>query len=337
MVIQENIETLIQANFPASQEGNVSDVYYKIQEVSDTGSDISILVARTNSGVIDLGKGAYGVEYTFNKGRYSIEWDINGTPYVANEEINVTDNITEGLSSLSDQISTIDDFWTGYGGGSRDGITIPDTVSLTFQTVKNGTNTEPYSFDKIEIYNTHADAVAETNIVETITSFSSNGSGLLSYTTSTISSSGTKFDKVFFTDVDGGDQYSFISPFYMITASVTMPSSHETVRIYANLYDILDNVIADQKVRVKLNTYYARYGTEIIKQETETYTSDSNGQVIMDLIETETMTEDTYTETGDDRQIYYILTIGSKYTLKFRVPRGTGTANILDRTKLPEV
>ena len=76
---------IYQGNFPKSKSGSLSDVYYTIYN-----SDGTVYQARGQSGVVELGDGAYGVLLTFSeRGNWSIHWDIDSTSYVANEEINI--------------------------------------------------------------------------------------------------------------------------------------------------------------------------------------------------------------------------------------------------------
>ena len=83
-MVQTGYYMLFQANFPKSQAGKLSDVYYTIYN-----SDGSIHTARTNSGIVELGAGSYGVKLSFlDESNWSIWWDIDSTPYVASEEIN---------------------------------------------------------------------------------------------------------------------------------------------------------------------------------------------------------------------------------------------------------
>jgi hypothetical protein len=84
---QSAYSLLYQANFPKSQAGKKSSVYYTVYN-----SDESIYVAKTNNGVVELGDGSYGVMLQFNtEGSWSIFWEIDSTPYVASEEINTFD------------------------------------------------------------------------------------------------------------------------------------------------------------------------------------------------------------------------------------------------------
>lgn len=86
-MIQRNKSVLLQVNFPASQAGKASDVYYTVYN-----EDESVYLSRRNTNVLEFGAGAYGVLLSFSSEvNYSIHWDIDSTPYVANEEITVHD------------------------------------------------------------------------------------------------------------------------------------------------------------------------------------------------------------------------------------------------------
>ena len=92
MNVYKDLEFIAQSNFPASQTGKVADVKYRLYEYNS--SVPSIHQALTNTGISELGTGAYGVKVTFTTaGKYSVYWEITDTPYKANEEINVQTNI----------------------------------------------------------------------------------------------------------------------------------------------------------------------------------------------------------------------------------------------------
>lgn len=96
--IQTGKEEILHVNFPKSQAGKSTDVYYTIYN-----SDGTEFVSRTNSGVIEYGLGKYGIKKTFLiNGAYAIYWDIDGLQYNAGEEINVLD-----FNAV--------DIYTGYG------------------------------------------------------------------------------------------------------------------------------------------------------------------------------------------------------------------------------
>lgn len=96
-----------------------------------------------------------------------------------------------------------------------------------------------------------------------------------------------------------------------------------------------------------MNTDYAWYGNDFIEKEDEKFTVNSEGAVGrtvggvftagMDLIETTTLTEDTFTETGDEREVYYVIDIVGRYFIKFKVPRGTIQGNFADDTAFPKL
>ena len=219
--------------------------------------------------------------------------------------------------------------------GTRNDSIQNQDIDLYYNFLQNGALFDAYSFDKVEIYPTYADAQAETNIIETIQgtgNITNISTGRYSYTASGIATIGTYYDKVYITPTATANQFTDINPFYVrqeVYGGAT-PGTHEKVRIYINVFDILDNAEEDVKAVVRMNVPFAYYGTDIIKQSLERYESDSTGQIVMDLVETDTLTEDTYGDTGDDRIVHYSIEIGKKYTLNFTVPRGTVSANLLE-------
>ena len=114
MTTQDNILTLLQANFPGSQSGKLGDVYYTIYQTDVTGAPI-IITVRTNANVMELGDGAYGVNLTLSEGNYSIAWDIDSTPYITNEEINVQENIYLKIDAQTNIILANVGAYSGYG------------------------------------------------------------------------------------------------------------------------------------------------------------------------------------------------------------------------------
>jgi len=80
--------------FPTDLIGE--DVYYKIVNHANT-----VVVARTATGVVEVGYGAYGILLSFDTvGNFVIIFDIDGTDYVASESINVTLNPDESRDNV---------------------------------------------------------------------------------------------------------------------------------------------------------------------------------------------------------------------------------------------
>lgn len=222
--------------------------------------------------------------------------------------------------------------------GTRDNATTDQLIDLYFQFLKNGTAFDAYEVQQVKIYDTQADAEADTNAIQTISagSITKVDTGKYHYVVNELSSAGTYFDRIFLIPEANDsvwDNSQAINPFYvrMEQYGGAAPGSHEKVRIYLNLFDILDNPQENDCVKVRMNVSYALYGNDFIEQEEEEFTADSEGQVVMDLIETTTLTEDTFTETGDERYVYYTANIIGKYFIKFRVPRGTVQANFFGK------
>jgi len=325
-----DLTTLLLGAFPASQAGKISDVYYTVTTMDDTGAP-GTHIAKTQNNIIAADNGAYGVNLIFAaEGTYNIFWEIDGTPYKANEEINVFANIYDHIDSAIIGSSTN---YSGYGtGNDRYDADINTAITLEFNFTKNNVLFEPLTWTKVEIYDSYADAVNDTNIVETITTFTNVSTGKVSYSPSNKSIADTYFDKIYIVPEAAVATQTFISPFYVKnTASGTpTPSTHEKARIYLNIFDIIDVPQKNDWVKVRMNVKSAWYGNDIIKQEEEIFKADENGLVTMDLIETGTMTADTFADTGDDSEVYYKFNIAGKKILQKVIPKGTTSANLID-------
>lgn len=243
-------------------------------------------------------------------------------------------------------------------GSRNDGYTDTPT-DLYFNFYLNGSLYDPYDFNQVKIYNTKEDAQNDTNAIETITSanITKISTGRYYYVASALASIGTYFDRVFiYPTVSYGlwTNDNAITPFYIREEIYggAAPSSHERVRVYLNLFDIIDNPQEGDCVKIKMNKTSALYGNDFIEQEIETFKANSDGQVCrkdengnytlpgMDLIETDTLTDDTYPN-GDD-QIYYQIDIIGKYFINFQVPKGLLQVNFFAKDesgdwKLPRV
>jgi hypothetical protein len=102
--------------------------------------------------------------------------------------------------------------------GSRYNATTGDTdIKLLFQFTLNGVATDPYSWDRVEIYDNYDDALSNTNPMETIetANITDIGDGLVEYVITTPVDEGTYFDKVYLTPKDGASQIYFIASFYV--------------------------------------------------------------------------------------------------------------------------
>lgn len=225
--------------------------------------------------------------------------------------------------------------------GTRIDANTASPTDLTFNFTLNGADFAPYSVTKVEIYNDYNDAQNNVNIIETIDEAnitiddSKSRPGInstIKYTAAILSTSASYFDKIYIVPRDGESTITFINTFFVKEENwggVT-PTTHEKVRIYVNLYDIVDNPKECSKITCTLNLGSAWYGNDFIKQEKEIFTADENGQVIMELVETDTMLKDTFDlidplhPTDDElRKIYYNVVIGNVKLLKIRVPKGT--------------
>ena len=126
--------------------------------------------------------------------------------------------------------------------GTRNNATEKIPINLYYQFTKGGAVFSIYNFQKVEIYETYADAVAGTNIVQTIDAtgdISETTTGKYMYTaggdeTGDWLTYGTYYDKVFIIPELGGIQYTDIGQFCMRAESdETIPFKHG-----AKLFDV---------------------------------------------------------------------------------------------------
>jgi len=111
MIAYSNNEFPVQANFPASKEGET--VRYRVLQIGVTGEPEEIIPYGT-TGVIDVGKGAYETTLTLTQGFYSIEWNIVGTGLYANEEIDVRENIYDRFDDIESAVISGIGLYSGY-------------------------------------------------------------------------------------------------------------------------------------------------------------------------------------------------------------------------------
>ena len=233
--------------------------------------------------------------------------------------------------------------------GTRDDSITTQNIDLYYNFTKNGALFNASDFQKVEIYDTLADAQAGTNIIETITDITNPSTGHYLYTATATGSAGTFFDRVYIIPQAGeavwdptGEEH--ISPFYVReeTFGGAAPGSNEKIRIYLNIFDSISVAQKGDKVKVKMNVKHAWYGNNLIKQEIEQFIADVNGQVVMDLIENQTLTSDTFpVDTGTDRTIktvvFYEITVGSKLTFRKYVDKGSVSVNFADLRDVDDV
>lgn len=348
----ENQSTMFQFNVPLSQEGRLSEVRYTLYKINftQTGNDVTVEIPSTNSGITETDDGSYQVELSLEIGTYSINWKILGTTYVANEEINVIDNIAEKIDTISTNLSN----YTAYGSGLRQGYLDIDT-NLYVNTIKGGLSYDVHRITKVEIYETYEDAVNNTNILQTISEANitkiSTETGRYSYTANGLSTAGTYFDKpyIIFTDSIYADATPFIFPFYNIKESASPePSDKESAIVYLNVFDITNKPLFRDNVEVIMNVDGAWYGDDFIKRTTMKFKINSDGNVVrpvtvdgvktyvegMEIIETDTLTADTFSDSDDDRIVYYEINIGGILKESFTIPKGTVSANYKDLPKI---
>lgn len=101
--------TWYDASFGSSKTGLATVGYL---EYDDTGS---VNVARTTTGVVEVGGGAYGVDVTLTAGTVGLLWDTGeATPKFANESLVDSINIAAILA----------------GGGGGSGLTLEEYLAL---------------------------------------------------------------------------------------------------------------------------------------------------------------------------------------------------------------
>jgi hypothetical protein len=96
-------------------------------------------------------------------------------------------------------------------------------------------------------------------------------------------------------------------------------------QIIFNSTDVTGTASCNYPAYVRMNEPYAWYGSELIAKQNERFFSNSTGSFIMNLLETDTLTQDT------GKEIYYTFTYPSAmFKKKFTIPASTLTANLLD-------
>jgi hypothetical protein len=171
--------------------------------------------------------------------------------------------------------------------GTRANTAVDDPTTLQTQLIVNGIQTEPFSFDKVEIYPTYEDAQAETNIIETIPAIdiTTDGNGrstVLAGDPAGFPLPKTYFDKTFFTLINGGSQQSQILNFIVHIASSgsVPPGPKETALITLNLCHITALPMKNEKVEISMcSSRYAKYGNNLVGREPERFMADENGIV----------------------------------------------------------
>ena len=240
-------------------------------------------------------------------------------------------------------------------GTRQDGL-ISTSTDLYTNTVKNGKAFDVHRVTKVEIYDTQEKAeksenpiqvIPENEVTKVITE-----TGRYLYTVNPVGVAGTYFDKpyvIFENDACQLEQ-SFIFPFYVRKESYggSAPGDKESAIIYLNIYDILDRSAYRDNVIVEMNVNGAWCGSDFIKKKSEKFRVNKDGNVVrsevvngkktyiegMKLLETDTLTDDTFSQTGDDRKVYYNINICGVVSECFEVPKGTLNANYKDLPKI---
>ena len=212
---------------------------------------------------------------------------------------------------------------------------VNQVISLDFQlkNLETNVNLEPFSISKVEIYNTKAKAKAgvTTDILDTITTITTNGTGLLSYIVPVRTSPNIYFDKLFVTPISGGEEIKIINSFLVLNELFggTPTKGKEKARIFLNLCDITADPKVGTKVQVILCNNFSIFGNNLIKREPEEFISDTNGVIEMFLLETTTMSTDT-----GEAVSYELSALNGSFTRQFTVPKGTLDENFFDLPKV---
>jgi len=192
---------------------------------------------------------------------------------------------------------------------------------------------DPYEFTKVEIYASKDDADNDANSLYTITTASivkvTTGNYKVTVPSSLGLQFGTYFDKAYVVPTLGASTITSVHVFYIGRETIEIPpSDHQRARIYGNIYDIVDDPQSNEQICINMNVEYAFYGNEIIKREQIKFKTDVNGYFEFDLLETDTLTQDT----GKD--VWYEVNIAGRYTDNVKVPKFSG---LIHFRQLPRV
>ncbi|GEM_PF-4822685 len=163
---------------------------------------------------------------------------------------------------------------------------VSESTTLEFQFLRAGTAYDAYSVNKVTIHSLYADAVSNSNIVETISSGSITRvtTGLYQYTASIITTPGTYFDKIFLTPTDGGTEISFINTFYVSSESV----STNECNVYGTILDSTGEAFEGVRIYAIPTTVPAFISTSTglvaIGYEPRSTVTDSNGYFTLALL-----------------------------------------------------
>ena len=210
-------------------------------------------------------------------------------------------------------------------------------TELFFEFKKNQQPFSAHEFLRVEIYPTYDDALAGTNIIETITDITETDTGVYRYIASPIENDGTYHDKVYLIPEDGYDTYEQINTFYIKNEDFggTTPDDIQVVQINIDANTINAMGFLGLPIEVRMNLNSAKYGKIQIINRNFKYKIGDDGSISFELIETDTMTQDTFPDTGDDREVYYVFDFGGgKLVETKRVPKGYLE---LDYADLPNV
>ena len=143
--------------------------------------------------------------------------------------------------------------------GTRNHTNTSESTTLDFQLLKNGIAQDAYSVTNVVIYPTNADAVANTNAIQTIAagSISHTGTGLYEYIAAIIATAGTYYDKITLVPDSGGLSFSFINSFTVAAYSsgdIGVPTA-TNIRDFLEGYGITSTVLTDKWIEGRRDNF----------------------------------------------------------------------------------
>jgi hypothetical protein len=213
---------------------------------------------------------------------------------------------------------------------TRDNAITNESILLYFWFYKNGVLYDAASIIDVGIYNEYRDAVSSVRRQHLIAGVDVTHveTGKYKYIIPGETSVGTYFDKITLKpEPSSTTTLSYINPYYVRHENYggVAPGDMEKTRIILNVFDVVGNAKAGDKVFALMNKKYAWYGKTLVEQEREEFCVDENGMATVWLLETDTLTQDT------GSTIYYKVTAGyNEYVKYFTIPKGTLDANLVD-------
>lgn len=131
-----------------------------------------------------------------------------------------------------------------------------ESTTLTFQLYKNGVKADAYAINRVIIYRTNADAVADINPYITIenTDISRPDVGLYEYTAPIITSSGTYYDKMYLIPTSTGVAKGYINSFTVADYTGAPATVVPICNVYGNLIDGTGSPVRNAKITFTVDT-----------------------------------------------------------------------------------